>query len=125
MTGTSNSGGARRGGGRPKGLRNKVNRGELRKAARGGILPLDYMLKVMRNSKMPVERRDDMAKAAAPYLHTRLQATAHTFKPLDPDQMTDEQLELAIRLRRSLALDGGNGDSAPPPTVRTSGSTLN
>ena len=38
---------------------------------KSGKLPLDYMLGVMRDSKADKERRDDMARAAAPYLHAR------------------------------------------------------
>jgi hypothetical protein len=56
-------------GGRKRGSRNKRSV-ELEKAA-GGQLPLDYMLEVMRNEKADSERRDDMAKAAAPFLHAR------------------------------------------------------
>lgn len=37
-----------------------------------GIVPLDYMLMVMRDESQPPERRDEMAKAAAPYVHPRL-----------------------------------------------------
>ena len=60
-------------GGRKKGSKNKVNRQqELRKAAaQGGMTPLEYMLDVMRDGKAKNERRDEMAKAAAPYLHAR------------------------------------------------------
>jgi len=56
-------------GGRKKGSLNRKT--ILNKAAKQGITPLDYMLKVMRNQKAKTQRRDDMAKAAAPYLHAR------------------------------------------------------
>ena len=61
-------------GGRKKGVKNKHNRhAELVKAAESsGVTPLEYMLAVMRDPKAPAHRRDDMAKAAAPYLHARL-----------------------------------------------------
>ena len=39
-------------------------------------MPLEYMLKVMRDPREPAARRDEMAKAAAPYLHPKMQATA-------------------------------------------------
>lgn len=60
-------------GGRKKGSRNKINRTEqLRKAAlEGAQTPLEYMLEVMRDPKADVYRRDEMAKAVAPYLHAR------------------------------------------------------
>ena len=34
-----------------------------------GLTPLDYMLTVMRDSRAKPERRDNMAKAAAAYVH--------------------------------------------------------
>ncbi len=47
-------------------------------AKEAGLTPLDYMLKVMRDPETPPQRRDDMAKACAPYMHARLAA-------VDPD----------------------------------------
>ena len=44
-------------------------------AAAEGIMPLEYMLLVMRDDKQPDSRRDAMAQSAAPYLHPRLSAT--------------------------------------------------
>lgn len=37
-----------------------------------GESPLDYMLRVMRDPGVEEKRRDDMAKAAAPYLHPKV-----------------------------------------------------
>lgn len=37
-----------------------------------GITPLEYMLKILRDETADPLRRDDMAKAAAPYVHPRL-----------------------------------------------------
>jgi len=37
-----------------------------------GILPLDYILSVMRDANADNKRRDAMATAAAPYLHSKL-----------------------------------------------------
>jgi hypothetical protein len=37
-----------------------------------GLTPLEYMLAVLRDETVEPERRDEMAKAAAPYLHPRL-----------------------------------------------------
>jgi len=56
-------------GGRQKGTRNKRTIA-IEKGAEG-TLPLDFMLKVMRDSRKAMEFRCDMAKAAAPYLHAR------------------------------------------------------
>jgi hypothetical protein len=57
-------------GGRQKGSKNQRTR-VLEAASAEGTLPLDYMLKVMRDEAADKERRDDMARAAAPYLHAR------------------------------------------------------
>jgi len=58
-------------GGKKKGSKNKRTLEiEFRSAAKG-IMPLDYMIQVMRDGKADPVRRDDMAKAAAPYLHAR------------------------------------------------------
>ncbi len=56
-------------GGRKKGSLNRKT--ILNKAAKEGATPLEYMLRVMRDRKAKTVRRDDMAKAAAPYLHAR------------------------------------------------------
>ena len=59
-------------GGRQKGTRNKASVARERAVAASGITPLDYMLKVMRNPKAEVSRRDWAAKEAAPYIHPKL-----------------------------------------------------
>ena len=62
----------RKTGGRQKGSRNRATE-EARAAAHAtGILPLDYMLMVMRNPKADNKRREAMAVAAAPYLHSKV-----------------------------------------------------
>ncbi len=40
------------------------------------ILPLDHMLSAVNDETAPMHRRDEMAKAAAPYIHPRLSAVA-------------------------------------------------
>lgn len=77
--------------GRPKGSPNKVASETRRRIiaeaeANGTELPLDYILRKMRDLEQPDSVRDDMAKAALPYLHskapqvTQLQGDAN--KPL-------------------------------------------
>src|SRR5215813_9344964 len=62
----------RKTGGRQRGARNRATT-EARAAAEAtGILPLDYMLGVMRDANAEPKRRDAMATAAAPYLHSKL-----------------------------------------------------
>ena len=41
-------------------------------AEAGGIMPLEFMLQVMRDETAERAERLDMAKAAAPYVHPRL-----------------------------------------------------
>jgi hypothetical protein len=72
----------RKTGGRQKGARNRAT-AEARAAAEAtGILPLDYMLTVMRDAKADAKRRDAMAVAAAPYLHAKMSAVE--LKPEKP-----------------------------------------
>jgi hypothetical protein len=61
-------------GGRKKGTPNKATLIRHQQLAASGKLPLDYMLSVMRDETADVRRRDDMAKAVAPYIHPRLQS---------------------------------------------------
>lgn len=43
-----------------------------------GISPLDYMLTLLRNDRLPSSDRFEAAKAAAPYVHARLAAVEHS-----------------------------------------------
>jgi hypothetical protein len=65
-------GGKRPGAGRKRGSKTKKTQKLLEEVRSGGETPLDYMLRVMRDQKADNSRRDDMAKAAAPYTHSRL-----------------------------------------------------
>jgi hypothetical protein len=71
-------------GGRRKGTRNRATEEARAVAEATGILPLDYMLSVMRDPGVDTRRRDAMATAAAPYLHPRL-------SPLEPKPITDPE----------------------------------
>lgn len=71
-------GGNRPGAGRKPGAPNKASIERQKKVAATGITPLDYMLKVMRDAKADPGRRDDMAKAAAPYVHPKLANMQHS-----------------------------------------------
>lgn len=61
-------------GGRKKGVPNKATTAKFEALKKGGKLPLDYMLAVMRDPKQPDARRDAMAISAAQYCHPRLAA---------------------------------------------------
>jgi hypothetical protein len=78
--------------GRPRGSRNKRTRAVLEAAASGGELPLEYMLGVMRDPTVSAKRRDEMAKAAAPYLHSRLSAVAHSGTADHADRPLDDKI---------------------------------
>ena len=61
--------------------------------------PLEYMLRIMRDEAAESKRRDEMAKAAAPYLHPRLSSVEHTGEdeafPKAAD-LTDDQLAAIV-----------------------------
>lgn len=58
--------------GRPKGSLNKKTAEKIAAIEASGELPLDYMLRVMRDPMQDHARRDDMAKAAARFVHPQL-----------------------------------------------------
>lgn len=80
-------GGARLGAGRRPGSKNAKSAELAQKAAAAGLTPLEYMLELLR--KEPPEGADgivlasyaslrfEAAKAAAPYIHPRLNAVQH------------------------------------------------
>jgi hypothetical protein len=77
----------RKTGGRQKGARNRAT-AEARAAAEAkGILPLDYMLSVMRDANTDAKRRDAMAMAAAPYLHPKVSPV----EAVKPKQLSDAE----------------------------------
>jgi hypothetical protein len=68
-------GGRREGAGRPKGSRNKrqvldPERQAIRES--GEVLPLEFLLKAMRDVTRPIELRLFAARVAAPYLHAKV-----------------------------------------------------
>ena len=68
------AGGARPGAGRKPGIPNKRTQETIAKVEASGLMPLDYMLSVLRDPGAPVEQRMDAAHKAAPYVHARLTA---------------------------------------------------
>ncbi len=67
-------------GGRQKGSLNKRKLAEKHAIAAAGLSPLDWMLSVLRDPTVDYDRRDRMAKDAAPYVHPRLASTEVTGK---------------------------------------------
>ncbi len=71
-------GGKRSGAGRKKGVSNKVTAALRAKLMAGGILPLEFLLGLMRDPTQPLAIRIEAAKAASPFLHAKLQAIVHS-----------------------------------------------
>lgn len=65
-------GGKRQGAGRKKGAATKRTQQIVERANAEGESPLEYMLRTMRDEDTDIQRRDEMARAAAPYVHPRL-----------------------------------------------------
>lgn len=82
----------RKTGGRKVGVANVRTREIADEAARDGITPLEYMIRVMRDENADGSRRDEMAKAAAPYMHPRLAAVEHSGKDGGPIPMRVESV---------------------------------
>ncbi len=77
-------GGKREGAGRKKGVPNKSTIARLEAERASGLMPLDYMLQVLRDETEDKRRREWAANASAPYLHSRLATTEHTGKDGGP-----------------------------------------
>jgi hypothetical protein len=76
-------------GGRTKGTPNKIRQEIIDKARENGEMPLDYMLRVMRDPLADDKRRDDMADSAAPYLHSKM-PTAIVVPPRPADTLSED-----------------------------------
>jgi hypothetical protein len=74
-------GGKRKGAGRKLGGSNKKRAEIIETAQKGGEMPLDYMLRVMRDKTAEHSRRDEMAKSAAPFLHSKMPTAIVTPPP--------------------------------------------
>jgi hypothetical protein len=83
-------GGARDGAGRPPGSIDRKARNIIIEAEREGkLLPLDFLLAVMRDPEMTLRDRTFAAVASAPYVHAR-----RTLMKVvsNPDELSDEEL---------------------------------
>lgn len=118
-------GGSRPGAGRRKGTPNKASAARQKRVAASGATPLEYMLSVMRDGTADSSRRDDMAKACAPYVHPKLASLQHTGANGGPIQtidvtklkgMTTEELDLLERALVQIGIadcdPGREGDEA-------------
>ncbi len=115
-------GGARLGAGRKKGSLTAKTRVVAEKAAATGLTPLEVMVKAMRRHAK-ANRWDEaasIAKDAAPYMHPKLSAVAHTgpnggpISTVDLTNVTDDQLTALETLFGPLA--GSGDDDAGDPS---------
>jgi hypothetical protein len=113
-------GGIRESAGRKKGAPPiKATQERQKRLAASGITPLDYMLKVMWDGKADAGRRDDMAKAAAPYVHPKLASMQHTgrgggpIQTVDLTNVSEEQLNALEAIFGPLAGAGGDDEGYP------------
>lgn len=58
--------------GRPPGRFNKISQADIERHRQEGMLPVDFMLRVMRDKSLPKAARLDAAAKAAPYIHPKL-----------------------------------------------------
>lgn len=104
-------GGKRRGAGRPKGAINKATEEARHMAALTGELPLEYMLRIMRDPKADTKRRDAMAIAASRFCHHTLTAVEHTGRDGGPIEFSDARDRLAHLVTRETASDEAGSDT--------------
>jgi hypothetical protein len=103
-------GGKRAGAGRPPGAPNKINMEREKAIRESGLTPLDYMLSILRDEKQPADRRDNMAKAAAPYVHPHLTSAQVTVTRNSVREKTDAELAEILAAR-----DRGSARDADTP----------
>ena len=81
---------------RPVGSKNRRTLARARAERRtiaAGLTPLEYMLETMRDESLDKAERMDAAKAAAPFVHARLQATTIDDKRA-PERLSTSDKEL-------------------------------
>jgi hypothetical protein len=98
----SGRGGRRPGSGRKAGSRAKKVCAVVAEATANNMTPLQYMIAVMCDPDADIHRRDDMAKAAAQYVHPRLASLA-----VSPDgaQPRRESIKVEFILPRGYGVD--------------------
>ena len=85
-------GGVRPNSGRPKGAKNVKTLEQVQAVVASGLSPLEYLLSVVRDVGADEGKRIDAAKAAAPYVHAKLQ-------PVDGDGDTKQTVEVRGALK--------------------------
>lgn len=115
---TPKHGGKRPGAGRRKGSKQKVAKTYLTKtaliAAADGEMPLNYMLRVMRDETADQKRRDAMASAAAPFIHPRLSNVTGSFTHKhEPTDLSDAELAHIATSSRAGVAEPADGPAEP------------
>ncbi len=91
----------RKTGGRKKGTRNKKTQALLDRAYKGGIMPVEFMLKVMRDRKGYTHaERMAAAKAVAPFMHPRLSSVDQRTSLQASDDLTMLMQEISKEGRK-------------------------
>ncbi|MEZ2132707.1 MULTISPECIES: hypothetical protein [unclassified Sinorhizobium] len=88
-------GGKRQGAGRPAGAVTQKTREVAEAASAAGLLPLDYMLKILRDETADSKDRMWAAEKAAPYVHAKLNSVEHK-GGLEVTTQTKEQRDAAV-----------------------------
>lgn len=104
-------GGKRPGAGRKKGSLTARTQEIMAKAASQGLMPLEYMLTVLRDEQQPHEERFKAAINAAPYLHPKLSSVEHKGDPDNPLEQ-NSRVELVV-------VDAGNDQGVRPSQAGT------
>jgi hypothetical protein len=87
---------------------------EARAAAEAiAILPLDYMLAVMRDANTEPKRRDAMAMAAAPYLHPKMSPVEA--KANEPERSEPTEIRVTFVRPRPRPEDHENSETSRFP----------
>jgi hypothetical protein len=108
-------GGKRAGAGRKPGTKAQATKQAL-EAVGEGEMPLEYMLRVMRDPTADEKRRDAMATAAAGYIHPKLSSIdmkADVTVSDDTSELTRAQLLDIARAGRKGAAAKGSGAGKP------------
>jgi Family of unknown function (DUF5681) len=82
--------------GRPKGSRNRRTAALVDAAQASGEMPLDFLLRVMRDDALALERRIEAAKAAAPYCHAKLSSIEFSPPPQGEERTTAIRVEFVV-----------------------------
>ena len=109
------NGGRRPGAGRKPGSKAQATKQAL-EAAGQGEMPLEYMLRVMRDHTADEKRRDAMAQAAAAFIHPKLSSITGTFSHThEPSDLSDSDLAHIATSGSVGAIEETEGPSGSDP----------